>query len=102
MPVFTYTAVDSKGQRSSGTVPAPNRAAALDAVMEKGLVPAAVEEQSAAAAKPARRLLPVSARVSQGDVEAFSRELANLLAAGVSLSRALQILSREASSAAAR
>ena len=102
MPVFTYTAVDSKGQRSSGTVPAPNRAAALDAVMEKGLVPAAVEEQSAAAARPARRLLPVSARVSQNDVEAFSRELANLLAAGVSLSRALQILSREASSAAAR
>jgi type II secretory pathway component PulF len=60
-----------------------------------------VEEQSAAAKKPSR-LLPGSARVSQADVEAFSRELANLLAAGVSLSRALQILSREASHAAAR
>jgi type II secretory pathway component PulF len=35
-------------------------------------------------------------------VEAFSRELANLLAAGVPLSRALQILCREASQAAAR
>jgi type II secretory pathway component PulF len=101
MPVFTYTAVDAKGQRTSGTVPAPSRAAALEAVIQKGLVPAAVEEQSAAARKPSR-LLPGSARVSQADVEAFSRELANLLAAGVSLSRALQILSREASHAGAR
>jgi type II secretory pathway component PulF len=101
MPVFIYTAVDAKGARTSGTVPAPSRAAALEAVIQKGLVPAAVEEQSAAAKKPSR-LLPGSARVSQADVEAFSRELANLLAAGVSLSRALQILSREASHAAAR
>jgi type II secretory pathway component PulF len=101
MPVFTYTAIDAKGQRTSGTVPAPSRAAALDAVVQKGLVPAAVEEQAAETArKPSRR--PGSGRVSQADVEAFSRELANLLAAGVSLSRALQILSREASHPAAR
>ena len=102
MPVFTYTAVDSKGQRTSGTVPAPTRAAALDAVVQKGLVPASVEEQAAAAARqPARR--PAGAgRVSQADVEAFSRELASLLTAGVPLSRALQILSREASHPAAQ
>ena len=102
MPVFTYTAVDSRGQRTSGTVPAPTRAAALDAVAQKGLVPAAVEEQQAAAERQPLRLLPGSGRVSQADVEAFSRELANLLAAGVSLSRALQILSREASQAASK
>jgi len=103
MPVFAYTAVDSNGQRTSGTVPAPNRGAALDAVTRKGLTPASVEEQAAAGArKPFLRLLSGSSRVSQTDVETFSRELANLLAAGVPLSRALQILSREASQAAAR
>jgi type II secretory pathway component PulF len=103
MPVFVYTAVDAKGQRTSGTVPAPNRAAALDAVTRKGLTPASVEEQATAGArKPFLRLLPGSRRVSQTDIEAFSRELANLLAAGVPLSRALQILNREASQAVAR
>jgi len=102
MPVFDYTAVDSTGQRTSGTVPAPNRAAALDAVARKGLTPALLEEQAAAGARnPLLRRLPGSRRVSQTDVEAFSRELANLLAAGVPLSRALQILSREASQPAA-
>ena len=40
-------------------------------------------------------------RVSKGEVEAFTRQLANLLAAGVPLSRALSILSREASRPAA-
>jgi type IV pilus assembly protein PilC len=101
MAVFAYTAVDAKGKRASGTVPAANRAAALDAVIQKGLVPASVVEQ--AAAKPARsNLLQRSGRVSQNDVEAFSRELANLLTAGVPLSRGLQILGREASQEAAK
>jgi type II secretory pathway component PulF len=101
MPVFTYTAVDSKGQRTSGTVPAPNRAGALDAVAQMGLVPASVAEQANGAAKEPLGLRGAG-RVSQTDAEAFSRELASLLAAGVPLSRALQILSREASHAAAK
>ena len=50
MPEFTYTAVDSTGKRASGTVPAANRAAALQAVAQKGLVPASIEERVVAAA----------------------------------------------------
>jgi type II secretory pathway component PulF len=105
MPVYTYTAVDAKGQRTSGSVPAASRAAALDAVIQKGLVPASVEEQGAEQAAPGAMRLRLglgSRRVSQSDVEAFSRELANLLTAGVPLARALQILTREASQSAAR
>ena len=102
MPVFTYTAIDASGQKTEGTVPAANRTAALDLVVQKGLTPALVEEQAAAPAPEGPSLLGRLGRVSQADVEAFSRELANLLAAGVPLSRALQILCREASQAAAR
>ncbi len=102
MPVFTYTAVDASGQKTEGTVPAANRAAALDVVVQKGLTPASVEEQQVAAVAEQPSLLGRLGRVSQADVEAFSRELANLLAAGVPLSRALQILCREASQDAAR
>jgi type II secretory pathway component PulF len=102
MPVFAYTAIDAKGKRTSGTVPATSRAAAMEAVVQQGLVPASVEEQAAVAARQPTRLSLGSGRVSQADVEAFSRELANLLTAGVPLSRAMQILSREASHAAAK
>jgi len=102
MPVFAYTAIDAKGKRTSGTVPAASRAAAMDAVIQQGLVPASVEEQAAAAVREPIRQFPGSGRVSQADVEAFSRELANLLTAGVPLSRAMQILGREASHPAAK
>jgi type II secretory pathway component PulF len=83
-------------------VPAPSRAAALDAVIQKGLVPATLKEQAEAGPRSSLRLVPHSGRVSQTDTEAFSRELANLLTAGVPLSRALQILCREASRPAAK
>lgn len=101
MPVFTYTAMTQEGRKTSGTLPAPNRAVALDEVVQKGLVPVTVAEQHPAAhARTA--LFGSGGRVSNASVEAFNRELSNLLAAGVSMSRALSILAREASQAAAR
>ena len=101
MPVFTYEAISQEGEKTSGTVPAASRAAALDAVAQRGLVPLAVDEQRPAA-QARTSLLRSVGRVSQASVEAFNRELASLLAAGVSMSRALSILAREASQAAAR
>lgn len=101
MPVFTYTAMTQEGRKTSGTLPAPNRAVALDEVAQKGLVPVTVaEHQEAAHARTS--LFGAGGRVSNASVEAFNRELSNLLAAGVSMSRALSILAREASQAAAR
>ncbi|HUU11370.1 MAG TPA: type II secretion system F family protein [Phycisphaerae bacterium] len=101
MPVFTYTAMTQEGRKTSGTLPAPNRAVALDEVAQKGLVPVTVaEHQPAAHARTS--LFGAGGRVSNASVEAFNRELSNLLAAGVSMSRALSILAREASQAAAR
>ena len=43
MPVFTYTAVDPSGKSASGTLPADNRAAALEQVTKQGLMPVSVE-----------------------------------------------------------
>ncbi len=101
MPVFTYKAISEDGRQTSGTVPAANRAAALEQVVQQGLVPVEVAEKSAPGAARLGRLAS-SGRVSQASAEAFSRELSNLLAAGVPLSRALSILAREASQPAAR
>ena len=101
MPVFTYTALDTAGKETTGTVTADGRSAALNQLAGQGLHPVTVEErQDAAKVLSAERL--ATGRVSQASLETFTRQLANLLAAGVPLSRALQVLSREASQPAAR
>src|SRR2546421_4704919 len=103
MAVYTYTALDRMGKRLSGTIPAESRASAMDMVSNRGLSPIAVDEQregAAAAGAAAKR--STSTRVPRSAVEAFTRELANLLAAGLPLSRALSLLRREASNPAAR
>ena len=101
MPVFTYTALDTAGKETTGTVTADGRSAALNQLAGQGLHPVTVEERKdAAKALSAERL--ATGRVSQASLETFTRQLANLLAAGVPLSRGLQVLSREASQPAAR
>jgi len=101
MPVFTYTALDTAGKETTGTITADGRSAALNQLAGQGLHPVNVEErQDAAKAKSAERL--ATGRVSQASLETFTRQLANLLAAGVPLSRGLQVLCREASQPAAR
>jgi type II secretory pathway component PulF len=101
MPVYTYTALDSKGQSTAGTLTAAGRSAALGDLTRKGLIPVKVDEQKAAPEKAAPKR-PVGGRVSQTAAEAFTRELSNLLAGSVPLSRALHILARETSSPAAK
>ena len=51
MPVFAYTALDAKGEKTSGTVPAQHRPAALDQIIRKGLTPVSVAAQQAATTK---------------------------------------------------
>jgi len=80
---------------------AANRAMVLDQLVEKQLYPVSVNEHRKTSATKESVSLR-SGRVSRANVEAFTRELANLLAAGVPLARALIILSREASNPAAR
>jgi len=102
MATFAYTAVDASGRRTSGTVPAESRAAAIDAVVGRGLSPVELREQGGNGKAAAAATPPKSTKVSARAVENFTRELANLLAAGLPLSRALALLKREASNPAAR
>src|SRR5258705_9850234 len=102
--MFTYTALDCAGRQTTGSVPAPNRAAAMDQVIGQGLSPLSIEEDksNAAAASSSAEGRAVSTRVSTAAVESFTRELANLLAAGLPLSRAVHLLRREVSSPGAK
>jgi type II secretory pathway component PulF len=101
MPTYTYKAVNAQGQECTETLSAPSRGNVLDQIFAKNLTPVSVEEARVSVKEKSH----ISLRpgwVSKKDVEAFTRELANLLAAGVPLSRSLHILSREASNPAAK
>ncbi|HWB53488.1 MAG TPA: type II secretion system F family protein [Tepidisphaeraceae bacterium] len=102
MAAFAYIAIDSTGRQTSGQVDADSRSNALDQVMALGLSPVDVHEKASAAAVPVLTKAPASVRLSQSVVESFTRELANLLAGGLPLSRALQLLKREVANPAAK
>jgi type II secretory pathway component PulF len=102
MSVFAYTAVSKDGRKSAGTMISDSRAALIAQMSKQGLIPVTIQE--AKGSKPVKAL-PVgkaTGKVSGKAIEAFTRELANLLAGGVPLARALSLLKREASNAAAK
>ncbi len=104
MSSFTYIALAKDGKRTTGTLSSASRAAAISEVTKLGLHPIKIEEAKAGA-KPKSIVIdsdePIG-KVSQRAIESFTRELANLLAGGVPLSRAMALLRREASSANAK
>ncbi|MFH0965934.1 MAG: type II secretion system F family protein [Planctomycetota bacterium] len=101
MPVFSYKALDRSGAEVSGTLTAEGRSAVIAEIVARGLHATRVEERREASdVRPTAR--SPRGRVSQGSVEAFTRQLANLLSAGVPLSRALHLICRETSQPVAR
>ena len=94
MATFVYKAIDLKGQEIADRLVAADRAAAIEQLCCKNLSPISV--QKAEARRP-QGLLARIGGVSKREVDAFTRQLASLLTAGVPISRSLGILSREAS-----
>src|SRR5262245_16526517 len=104
MATFSYVALDASGRQTTGTLPADNRNAAMDQILGRGLSPLKIEEKQSAAASGESLFgnRAASTRVPMSALESFTRELANLLAAGLPLSKALHLLRREASHPGAR
>jgi len=99
MATYAYKALDARGRAVSDTLTAADRGGAIEQLCGRNLSPISVERQEEG---QAGGVFARIGRVSKSEVEAFTRQLANLLAAGVPLSRALHILSREASRPAAK
>ena len=97
MPVFEYTARDAGGQQSRGTVEAADRNGAMTQISAQGLFPVSITGGSAAveaaAAKPAfaedapRRRSPAKPKLQE--LANYTRQLANLLKAGMPLTASL-------------
>ena len=101
MPNYRYNAIDPSGKEISNFINMANREAVIDKLIADGLTPSLVEEEKGAG-DTRKTTFSRTGRVSKAEVEAFTLELANLLSAGVPLSRALVILSREASTSTAK
>nr|ADI18488.1 type II secretory pathway, component pulf [uncultured Verrucomicrobiales bacterium HF4000_13K17] len=100
MAVFNYTARDASGGQTSGTINSPDRNVAVSELMSQGLTPISVlgDGDSATASKrsslaneeaPARRFGQRRKKPKLQDLANFTRQLANLLKAGMPLTGAL-------------
>ena len=94
MALFFYQAIRDNGERVTGTIEGTDRSLVMSRLSGQGLHPIEVREQRGESGGAAAAVLP-QARVRGEDVTVFTRQLAWLLDAGTTLSRALDILSRE-------
>ncbi|HEX7896994.1 MAG TPA: type II secretion system F family protein [Planctomycetota bacterium] len=100
MPQYDYKAKTNDGAVVSGTLQAESERSALDSLGRMGVFPleiAAQDERPAQAAPAPRR---GGGRVKIADVALFTRQLGDLLKAGVPLNRALATLREQTSSGA--
>ncbi len=93
MAVFGYRATDASGKVAEGAIDAAGERVALDRLREMGLVPIRVWPAAAAdrrAEAPARR----GARAAGKDLLPFLHGFKTLLAAGIPMDRALEMLAQ--------
>lgn len=89
---FTYRAITKDGHRESASIEAPNLAAAGHLLKEQGLLPMWLEQQSK---NSVLNFLKNISTVSLGEKINFVENLGVMLKAGISISRALQILVKQ-------
>jgi type IV pilus assembly protein PilC len=81
---FTWEAKDIKGARVKGKIVAANEAAVRANLRRQGLVPTRIKKQS--------MLFQKSQKIATADIAIFSRQLATMMAAGIPLVQALDIV----------
>ncbi len=89
---FSYTAITKSGQKESATIAAPNIAAAGHMLKEQGLLPTHIEEQQK---KTVVSFLSNISTISLDEKINFIENLSVMLKAGISISRAMQILVKQ-------
>ncbi|MBR9830339.1 MAG: type II secretion system F family protein, partial [Oceanospirillales bacterium] len=88
MATYLYKAVTGEGEEREGELDAASPQAVVRQLQQSGLIPLAVDPVS-----PAGALRSLVGRRQGGlQVQQFSRELAELMHAGIALDRALQIM----------
>ncbi len=105
MANFQYTALDAKGEQTTGTVPASSEAEAIQQLRGQGLYPTQVVEEgkgslTAGKAKTKTRGKKSVKKVTGGKIKPkvlmiFTRQLATLIDSGLPLLRGLTVLGKQ-------
>ncbi|MBI4941622.1 type II secretion system F family protein [Kineosporia sp. R_H_3] len=93
---FDYSVRDRKGQLVSGRLDAPTEAALVQKLRGMGYAPVSIRESNAGMNK--ELTLPGGNRVTLKDLAVMSRQFATMINSGLSLLRALAILSEQTES----
>jgi type IV pilus assembly protein PilC len=91
---FAYKVRDRGGKLVSGTLEADSQAAVSTKLRQMGFAPILIEEHKASLGKTEIKL-PWGKKVKQKDLAVFSRQFATMINSGLSLLRALNILSEQ-------
>lgn len=91
--VFEYTIRDTKGKIQKARIEAPNEAAVSQRLRGMGLSPVSIEAVSTSALQRDINIPGLSDRIALKDVSIMARQLATMIQSGLSLLRALNILS---------
>ncbi|KEA62112.1 Type IV fimbrial assembly protein PilC [Marinobacterium lacunae] len=94
MPQFSYRAVTQEGEELKGELEARDTQGVVRQLQGKGLIPLLVEPAGSRTDLGALFKLEAGRRSKQQRVQQFTQDLAELMRAGLSLDRALQIMSR--------
>jgi type IV pilus assembly protein PilC len=92
MAAFTYDAINAQGIELSGEIHAPDLTAAREQLQARGLLPQSLSERSASGERGARSAFK---KVKPKALQVFSRQLATMIEAGVSVVAALATLEEQ-------
>jgi general secretion pathway protein F len=96
MPLYSYRAVSTAGDVSTGELEAANETEIVDRLRDQGLMPMQIAQSAgvasgAAVARAPRQSIFAPRRVTRDHLLALTRDLATLLRAGLTLDRALEL-----------
>jgi type IV pilus assembly protein PilC len=92
MAVYTYDAINAQGLELSGVIHAPDLGSAREQLQQRGLLPQSLREKAAAGEESARTAFK---KVKPKSLQVFSRQLATMIEAGVSVVAALVTLEEQ-------
>jgi type II secretion system protein F len=97
VPQFSYKAKKDDGSTVTGTLQAESERSALDSLGRMGVYPIEIESRAEGGESAPDGPRRVRRRIKAADVALFTRQLADLLKAGVPINRALRTLAAQTS-----
>jgi type II secretion system protein F len=98
MPQFSYRAKKEDGSVVAGTLQAESERSALDSLGHMGVFPLEIRERGTPAPAAAEGRRRRGRRIRADDLALFTRQLSDLLGAGLPINRALRTLSQQSAS----